>query len=481
MVYPPGQSMTIRDGGVGLVSTATALPLIMGVTSGGVADTLYQFTDPNEASDTVGDGPAAELALATINAAGGCLLLKTQASTAGSNGSVTPTRVGTSTGTITVAGTPRDSYEVEVQITATGTLGAGRFKYTLDDGYTFSAEYTIPAGGSFALPDTGLTLTFVPGAGPIHYEKGDRHAFDATAPLYTTADLSAAFTALLAQIGPRRIRQVFLSGKHASAADAATMAAAFATHLATLETNKHYARGIMDAGLDTPANVLTSFAAFADDRVAVVYGDADVVSLNAKPGWGVPKLPALNPFAERAAVASLSENIGRYLSGALRGVRAISHDEGRSTQFSETAKINTLRTHPGSTGFYVTNGYLKSPAGSDFLYYDWGRTIDEICETVEEAQQKWILAKLRSLTDGTGKLDPKDGARVEAAVRAALKARLLDPINAEGQRGHVSGLAYSVDLTNDFLGTRQLRSTTAAVPLSPVEEVASVVGFTRSL
>lgn len=480
MAYPPGQSLTVRDGGVGVLLTQASLPLIVGVSAGGTANTLYQYSDPNTLLEEQVGGPAVELALAVMNASGAVMFLKTASSTAGSNGSVTATLVGDATGTITVAGTPNDSYEVIVDITKTGTLGAGKFIYSLDDGRTYSSEYLIPAGATFAIPGTGLTLTFVPGEGDPFFEAGDRHNFDSTAPHYTTSDIGTAWSAMLAALGSRKVRRVFFAGKNASASSAATMAAAVATHMATLETNNYYARAMLDGGTDNAATTVTDLAAFTDDRVAIVYGDIDVVTLNPFAGWGAPKMPLLLAAAERAAAADLSENLGRKGSGSLRGVVAVSHDERIASGFTEADKIITSRTYTGQVGFFLTNGYLRSPAGSDFLYWDWGCTIDEICETIFEVQDRFLLSKFRALTDGTGNIDPRDAARVEAAVRAALKARLIDPTNIEGTQGHVSGLSYAVDLTNDYLATRTLRSTCAAVPLSPAETISTVIGFARA-
>lgn len=485
--YPPGQSFTVKENGIGLTSTQTALPLVIGVTSGGTAATLYQYSNAQALKDAHGYGPAVELA-APIADRGGVLLLKTAASTAGSSSAVTPHRVGTSTGTITLSGAPYNHHYARVVITKTGTLGAGKFKYSLDasplltsDQYTYSEEYTIPSGGTFTIPHTNVVATFVAGAGPTYFEAADYHTWEDTAPHYTTTDLGTAITALLAQIGTRQIRKVFFSGKNATASGAATMAAAIATHMATLATNFYFARAMMDGGKDTAANWLTSFASFSDSRVDVVFGDHAIATLNTFAGWGTPHLPSLNAVAERAAIAQLSENLGRKASGPLRGVVAISDDEGLSQQFSESDKVTTLRSFRGEAGFYVTNGFLKSPAGSDFKYWDWGITIDEGCTVVHTAQQRWLLAKLRSLTDGTGNMDDRDAARVNKMVRAALKVALLDPDNIEGFKGHVSGISYSVDETNDFLATQQIQSGFGAVPLSPVEGFTTQVGFTRSV
>lgn len=481
MTYPPKQNTTVRDGGVGLVNTQTALPLIIGVTAGGVSDTLYPYRDPNQLMDTHLGGPAVELAIPVIEAAGGCLLLKTGGSTAAANSAVTKVAVGTSTGTVTVAGAARLAYRAKVRIRSTGALGVAKFDYSLDGDYTPSDVLTVPAGGTYAVPNTGLTLTFVAGGGPVIFESGDYHTFTSTPAHYTTTNLGTAINAIWSQLGARRVRQVYFAGKCASSSAAATMAAAAATHLDTFASKDHFARGIIDMGIDTAATALTSFASFTDDRLMTVYGDADIVSLRPIAGSGVPRVPAMNAVAERCASAQLSENPGRKMSGSLRGVRNITHDEAVLGAFSEADRITTLRSYVGEGGYYVLNGYIKCPPGSDFVYYDWGRTIDEICETEVDAQNKWLLAKLRALLDGTGNIDPLDAERVELAVRAELKARLLDPTNIEGFKGHVSGLSYALDRTNDFLGTRIFRSATKAVPLPPVEGIESVIGFTRQL
>lgn len=485
MTYPAGQTIAVRDGGIGLSALGTIYPLVIGSTSGGTAATLYFSSNQNSLRDTLGQGPAVELGLPMITERGGVLVLKTATSTAGAAGAVTKTAVagGTGTGTVTVAGAAYDAYQVKVRIKLTGTVGVGRFDYSLDalgDDPAFSEEITIPSGTTYAIPNTNLTLTFVVGGGPVFFESGDSHTFACTAPQYTTSDLSTAWTAMLAALGSYEIEEAYFTGRSASASAAATMAATIATLMSSLEARKRWARAMMDCGNDTSSNVITSVVPFANSRVGVVFGQADVQTLNPNPGWGVPRVSACHALSERAAGADLSENLGRVASGPLR-VLKITADEGTSQAFIEAHKINTLRTYDGETGIFSTNGYLKSASGSDFLYWDWGRVIDRACRIVYHAQQTWLLKKVRVLADGTGRIDPRDAVRIEAMVRSALKDGLLDPINAEGFAGHVSALQYVVDLSNNVLTTRQLKSTLRLVPLPPIESIATEVGFTSSI
>lgn len=483
MTYPAGQTLVVRDGGIGLSALGTIFPLVIGACSSGTASTLYFSTNQNSLRDTLGQGPAVELALPMITERGGVLVLKTPASTAGAAGSVTKTPASASTGTITVVGAAYDAYQARVRIKATGALGVARFDYSLDqlgDSPTYSEEITVPSGGTYAITGTNLTLTFVPGGGPILFESGDYHVFACTAPQYTTSDLSTAWTAMLAALGEYIVEEAYFTGRSASASAAATMAATVSTLMSSLEARKRWARAMMDCGNDTSANVITSIVPFANSRLAVVFGQADVPTLNPRAGWGVPRVSAAHALAERAAGADLSENLGRVASGPLR-VLKITADEGSSQAFIESHKINTLRTYDGEAGIFSTNGYLKSAAGSDFLYWDWGRVIDRICRVIYSAQQKWLLKKVRVLPDGTGRIDPRDAVRIETMVRSALKDEILDAITAEGFASHVSALEYVVDLNNNVLTTRQLKSTCRAVPLPPIESIATDIGLTSSI
>jgi len=483
VVYPAGQTITVRDGGVGLPSDGTVYPLVVGPSSLGTSSTLYFSTNQNSLRDTLGQGKAVELGLPMIKQRGGVLVLKTPASTAGAAGSVTKVAASTSTGTITVAGAAYDDYQAKVRIKATGALGVARFDFALDQlaaSPSFSEEITVPSGGTYVIPSTNLTLTFVPGGGPILFESGDSHTFACTAPQYTTSDLATAFTALLASLGSYIIEDVYFCGRSASAAAGATMFAAIDTQMSSLEARHRWARAMMDVGADTSANVITSFVPIASRRIAVAYGTCDVPTLNPHAGWGTPRQSVAFALSERAAGCDLSENLGRKASGLLR-VSAIQNDEGTNQQFIESHKINTARTYDGEAGFFSTNGYLKSPAGSDFLYWDWGRVIDRACRIVFDTQQQWLLKKVRVLKDGSGNIDPRDAVRIEAAVKSALKDGLTDLITIEGFASHVAGLQYVVDLTNNVLTTRQLKSTLRLIPLPPIESFTTEIGFTGSL
>ncbi len=491
MAYPPSQSINVRSSGVNLSTLGTVYPLVVGYTSGGTPDSLSLYTNSNDLKDEQGHGAAVELSLSSINRAGGVLLLNTTATTAGTVSSVTPTRVGTSVGTVAVAGTAYYPHIAIIEITETTVaLGSGKFRYTLDNGYTYSGDITIPSGGTYLIPGTNVTLTFALQSGTPDFEDGDIFSFTCVPAEYTTTNIGDAWEALMEQIGNNRFRRAFFAGESASASAGASMAAAVATAMATADSNAYFARAMKSVGTDTAANARSAYvAAFADDRVASTFGVCEYSVRDSFVGWGRGRVPILWPVAERAMANSLSENLGRKASGPLRGVLKIraedgtwGHDELTNQAFVEADRLITLRSFRGEAGYYVTNGYLRSADASDFKYWDWGTTIDAICEIVQREQDKKLLSSVRVLQDGSGRIDPRDAKAIEDTVRQALYSAIQSAANIEpGIRGHVSALQYQVDLTVDMLTTKELVSSFGAVPLVPIEGIATEGGFVRSV
>lgn len=468
----PTQTLTVKDPGIGVVAPATSIPCVIGACSTGTANVLKSHTSIADLVAEFGQGQAVECAAEILAKAGGPVrVMKMATSVAAANSAVTPTRVGTSTGTITVAGTALDDYEAEISIVKTGTLGTGTFKYSLDDGRTYSEVITIPAGGTYAIGSSGLTLTFVPGAGAVFFEAGDQHSFDTTAAMWNGTDLGNAVTALLADTQTWDF--LVCAGKHATASAANTILAALDTHLSTFATQYRYVRAILDGGAESDS---TTIAAFTNTsrRILVAYDDADVASAKPFPGWGVPKRPGVNQFAVRAAANLISTDLARYASGPLTGVVEIDYDEFRKATMDD-AKFATLRTFQGVQGFFICNARLKSPMGSDFEFWQHGRVMDVACRTLYEAQLQFLSAGVRVNSDGT--IDERDAARIEKEVLAKLKAVLLEPLNAEGFAGHVSDLGYRVSRTNNVLTTKTLVSELALRPLGYPKTINTTAGY----
>jgi hypothetical protein len=494
MSYPAQFDVQIADGGLALGAEPAEVPLVIGCSSAGMVATLYDFTSASADDQTsgvkatLGYGALTEVGMPVLKVAGRALFLKLTGSVAAANSAVTATRIGTSVGTITLSGSATRDFRGTVEIReTTSALGSGKFRFSLDNRNTWSEDITIPSGGTYLMPNSGITLTFALQSGTPDYEDGDLHTFTCTQAHWNTTNLSDGITALLASallIG-KKIRKVYFTGIPADAATAATNAAAIATHMATLEGLDHFARAIMDCGsLASTSSVLSDFvAAFSDTRVAPCYGRCEMSSALPTVGFGLPFVSIMQPVAVRASEAEISENLGRVASGPLRSVKTttLSHDEGRSTAFSASNRIITLMTRRNKTGgAYITSGFLKGAVGSDYIFWDYGVIVDEMSTQMVMAADNWVNSKLRALTDGTGNLHPVDALRVQLSLTGPVKSKLDRPTK-DGLPSHASGWQIIVPTDFDFLTLRELRMTGRIVPTVPVEGGTIVIGLTRQL
>lgn len=475
----PALSLTVLDPGVGLAPAIATGCAVVGPSSAGTVDTLVSVATQQDVVDEFGEGPMPEDACRILSEAGGPIYcMRSNASVAGAAGAVSKSAAGSGTGTITVAGAAYDAYEAVVTITTSGDLGAAQFTYSLDGGLTTTAPITVPSGGSYVVPRTNLTLTFVKGGGPVYYEAGDVHTFTCTMPGVNATDLGTAMTALLAD--SRTWRFALLSGRLSTASAAATIAAAYATDAADAATAFRYVRLLMSGGLENAATTESAFAAFADKRVSVGFGGVRRASLKPFPGWGFPLRDASAEVAARCAASLISTHAGRVASGPLPGITSLSHDEYLSPGM-DAAGFATLRTWPNVAGFYPTRGRIKAPAGSDFQRLELGFVMDVACTTVVAALTQQANKTVRVLTDGSGNIDPRDAEAWRQVALRPLRAALTEPMNAEGVRGHVSGLDVTIDQTNNVLTSGVVNVNVALVPLGYVETIPIQVGYANSL
>lgn len=139
---------------------------IVSVCSGGAITDPYEFTPGSDVAGTVGYGPGTELAEEILrqppspDGAAKVIYQKVTGGVAGTIGSVTETPVGTGP-TITVAGTPYDTYSAAVKVVKAGALGTAVVRVALDGatyGDDISVPTMLPAAFTSAIDLTGITL-----------------------------------------------------------------------------------------------------------------------------------------------------------------------------------------------------------------------------------------------------------------------------------------------------------------------------------
>jgi hypothetical protein len=396
-------------------------------------------------------------------------------------------------GQIAVSGSSNYDARLLVEIVTSGALGVARFRYSCDTysgdtaaERTYSENLYVPAGGTFAVPGLGITLTF--DDTPTAFVAGDSYVVSLEAACSNSTNMGTAFTAIAASPIPWRFC-VFVTGKgNGDAVAHALLGVALQTHLTTLANSAKYRRGMIAATHeDTAAATIAAWDDVSAIRLLVAYGQVRRYSTKPFSGWAFPITNAVDVFAARAAGSAPSTDPKRVRSGSLSMVAKIFHDEYRSPSSLDDVKVSTLRPYENRDGFYITQGRLKSPDGSDFTVWPRGIVMDIACETVNEQLTLEIGRGCRIETrviNGVtyeGTIDERDALAIEENVSAALVAQLMAPQNAEGFEGHITDVRFRITRTNNFLSTGIVIGEVGILPLNHIDYITTTLGFVVSI
>ena len=480
MAAIPASTETVQDPGLGIVTPATTLPVIIGYSSSGTPNVYKRYASINTLVAEKGQGPAVEMAAYIMATAGGPVGFVTASTdVAGSISTVSQTGEDTLLG---AAGTPTNDYSVVVEILTGGALGTATFRYSLDNfagaeaaERTYSGTLTVPAGGTFTMPNTGVTLTFTGSQ-----TAGNVYSFTTTCPSFNVANLGSAMDALDATSTAWRFVVPVISNGNGDPTTAAGLAAALQARLNTMAASSKYRAGMIATCRDD-ADPEADFAGVVADRCLVDYGTARYISAKPFAGFGFNKAVGTGCYATRAAGSVISTDLKRVPGngiqngGPLPNIVKIFKDERIEATGLDDIKVSTLRTYAGKPGFYITQGRIKSADGSDFVYWPLRIIMDVACETAHDVQTTFIGRGVRTNNNGT--IDERDALRLEGEVQAALDAQLISPRNAEGTDGHVSAVVYRISRTNNVNTTSTIIAEVAIRPLGYIDYITTTLGF----
>jgi hypothetical protein len=464
----PDVNQTIKDGGLGIlpVSGNNILALV-GVSSAGTVNVVQSFSDITTLKSTLGTGPLVEAAAHVLAVSGQQVVCVKVTPTAPTTPLGTVTNAGTGASVLALTGTPADSYALQVKIVtgATGpTTGLATFQYSLDGGITWSAVISLPTGGAYAIPNTGITATF--GTGTL--VAGDIYSAAATGPGFITSDLGTALDVLLADTST--YFAVYVVGVPANSTPGPAAGASFSAYLEAklinAETSLYrYTRGIIAADDDTDANLKTEYTAQSYTRTVVAAGYAKLVS---QLSGAQMKKPAATSIAARAAAVAPSQDLGAVADGALKGVTALYRDE-QKTPALDAARFATLRTIVGLPGYYVTNPRIMAAPTSDFQYLQLGRVMD-IASTLNRFALLYYLNSSVRVNKTTGLILEADAQAIEQRVLSIVRSGTTQP-------GYASDVTVVLDRTVNVLSTGRISTKLRVTPLGYLKGIDTEVSL----
>jgi hypothetical protein len=462
----PDSRLTVRDGALGIAGqNNTRVGAKVGCSSAGTANAVVVCQTQQQVKDAFGSGPLVEAACYQIEVAGGPVVcVKSPSSTPGAAGAVTATKTGTAT--LAVTGGAYDAYDLVVVIVqggATLVAAAATFKYSLDGGRTYSAEIALPASGVYAIPNTGLTLTWTYTSGTA-FVAADMWTSTVTGPASTLSEIQLAIDAVLAD--PQLVFNIHVLGIAATVADAATAFAAYDSKAEGAATNLYrYIYVTMDLPSDTDANIKAAFASLASKRVEVAAG---YLNLTSAVNGAAYKRPAGWVSTARAASVPPHEHLGRIATGQVRGVVALVRDEYK-TPGLDVARFTTLRTFTDMPGYYVTNGQILAAAGSDFGAVQRRRVMDVASAIVRKAQLRYVNDTIR-VSATTGKVLAEEANDIDNYLESALRTGVTSP-------GYASDVSAAMDRNENMLSSETMKVTYRVLPHAYSRFLEGDIGF----
>lgn len=362
----------------------------------------------------------------------------------------------------TAVSSPMDAYTVVLTVKTAGVPGTGAFTWSLDGGNNVSPTIAIPGGGTYAIPNSGILLTWS-GAAAVP----DTYSFTTTAAGFNNTDVTNSFTSLFSNSTQWSLGH--LVGMGANSAAAATTASTVDTQVQLASTNFRFVRWVVECPTsEADSAIMTAFQNFSsvNGRVLVHAGDAAVQSpisgriLRRNGAWvHVARLAAINAGQDAADVSL----------GPLPLVQSLYFDSFTDGGILDGARFSTLRTLQGKQGYFVANSRTMAPAGSDYTYTALGRVMDQICTIARAALLPYLNGKVRVNTT-TGFIDERDASRIEKNVNAQLKAGVVDT-------GDATQATIQVSRTTSILSTNNMPVVCAGIPNGYSRNIPLTVGF----
>lgn len=375
--------------------------------------------DAEKIKTRLGLSPLADAVMDAVQwGAGRVYCLPVSATTAGVAGTVS--KKGDGGGSVTVDGSPTNAFAVIVKITAQGGLNSAAFIASVDGGYRYTPELTVPVTGKYELAGTGLTLTFTESTEedqkPSSFIVNDAYSFTTTAPTMTNGDVIAA-------IG--KLKNFTQENEFVHIVGESTFSLWQAVSEAQLELRDTYHKPVfflMEAPFPrvtgtSESNDLTDYAlALEADRKKIKNYDVQVCA-----AWGLlVKMDGTTQEVNLASMASglyaraaVQTSIGKTDPMAGFGIPKTKLVELRPAgmnnsiiELLDLAGFLTFREYDGLADFFVYHTKMMCPDGSDFRYAEDVRVKNKIIRETRKEGLKLLNDDI-DLEDIQGELESR--------------------------------------------------------------------------
>lgn len=463
-----GITNEINDGALGAQGAdATGVFCAVGVSaipSGGI----LVMTDPEAAHKTLGDGPLRDLVVSTLSIAKTtCYVISLAGSVAGTKSAVTPGAGNTGVGNLSITGDPRNEYDFQVVIDEEGGLNEAVFHYVLDG--IPSAQITVPeTDGIYAVPGTGISLTFNPGTPTgeeVSFAAGDTFSFTCSEPKASNAEILSAVDTLIAS------NYLYEWIAVAGISDAALWAALDVKAAGAEAEGKYFYFKCQARGTNTGETVDQWVAALTGaERGTTASTRVQIYAawiMQSDPYGAVDQRGGIGLGSGMSARRDIHEPVDATEYGTIPGVVNLLPDgiNGGHIDALDNAGYTTFCTYPGELGIYVTHGRLTAPDTSDFRLEERRRVMDYAIKKVKKAQFFYINSTAEIGADGS-----LEGIDMFRAVSE-------QPLKNMAREGKISAGEILIDKEQDILSTETIKTKVRIRPLGKMTWIENEISY----
>lgn len=367
---------------------------------------------------------------------------------------------------VTLSGTPTNAFTILAELTGQGGVNVATFRYSINGGYSYSDDLTIPLSGSYTIEEAGVTLGFETGEGK-EYVLGDWFQWNTTEPQLRTQQILEAVEGLANF--KTEMEYVHVVG----ACDADVWSSIAGLQLQLEENHHKPLMFILEAYRPEPDEDIYDYLnRLLADRKKVnnhniqvcasrmMYKGMDSLwrDINAANiVTGLYSKTAVNRSIGETAVISIGED----------RISALLPDGMADDIISELDEAGylTFRQYDGLEGYYVTNANMMCLAGSNYQYAENTRVLNKIIRVSRKSE----LLQLQS---------DIDMSEVESELKKKalfVQADLEDMIKAK----EISSVTVVPAEEQDILATEELVLMIRYVERGKIRSIVTYVGVTN--
>lgn len=384
-------NISVEDGNLGKNSstgiTAQAKIGVSGIKSS-VPILITNTMSPDTIKEKLGNSPLADACIdATENGLKTIYAFPVNADVKGTVSEITKT--GTGQGSVSVEGEVTNAFDAVIKITESGDVNEGAFQYSIDGGNTFSDDITIPLSGSFEIAGTGLIVKFADSDaedGVESFPEDDVYSFSTTVPTMNNASVLEAVEKL-------RNFNKEIEVCHIVGTSTKTLWAALQSEAEDLveiykkplifmcearacqkeETLDEY----MDAMEKERKGISSRYISVCLSYATYVRKDLRTQNINMA---GV-----LTGLIGDAKESLSIGNVENFPISSAKCLKLLPEGIEEYSRELDAMGYTVLRQYTGKDDFYVSNGNVLAPAGSDFTYIENVRVLNRIVRQVSMA------------------------------------------------------------------------------------------------